>query len=1062
MACLEHCLVSVVVAKLEQELQQCVPLRARLYISSVLYNVEKTASDAMNHKIADLERRLIQTIPLRAQLSISEGLRNEAVDKVCVLQKQVAMLSRRTETLEAQLAMSANVEEALQAARWQKNEVSAASKTDAAVQTYMPSKTDAAIQTSMPLQDAKVLARKALLKIKDLPNGSERERAYRQLLRVWHPDKWRRRSLRSSTMPRMCSFEGFPEVVDDPVAQVRRIAEGAAERVFWGEGRVKNVRGFCVFETAEACMISCLAVRLPVAMAAPALPGMIIAAPAVPAVVTDPTFRYPTWWDIDVTNEVHRRELAFLAQFEAGDLMYEKIMEVRDWPSTSRDAFYSHAMSYLMDFRLRQLEWLADMLGCSKFRLTKVGTSHLLGERMRMPAIVVRGQLSCRRRRMCEIFRKKVATFVMSSMYEAIRQLADSRSEEAAAFLNGCQQPGGVGHADGLHLSPDAMPHLVELLEPFLEAQPRQLAAQEVIMITRSFAAVSRRCNLRAPSVAVPSLPELNSVQPVLTELATENKLLREQNARLRDQLSFLASIATHNLTVLPVLPEDMAKGTYRAVMCETISASASEGIEATVLRELPRKAQLGDQEVRISARAASLNFPELLMMQNKYQYKPKLPFVLCTEGAGVVAETGSKVSGLSVGDKVFYATMGGCAAEELVLPAQMCIKMPDTLSFSQGASFHMGYMTGYHGLVTRGRLKAGEWLLVTGAGGGMGSMAVELGKAVGAKSFVKPVFYAHDKCQSFSRCAAHERTRLPFLKSAMLSSVAGALIGAVVGWALASLQKTARPQQEYAEFRGLAALQKSLWTETSKETALQDGAKNRERLRAAKVLGKAWPVQMLCREADPSGKAPTSGKLLHFIRHGQGFHNSLNDFCKVYQVKAKPYNIPEVFDPPLTEIGRQQAKALQSRARETKAELVVVSPMSRALMTSNIAFAHCIGHVPFLAHESCKEKSHGNSCDYRRSASDAKQDFPNVDFSLIPEEDPLLSTLHMESDLEVAERAYDFMLWLRNRSETEIVVSTHSAWLFSLFNAVLKCDDPALSEWFVNGEMRSVVVNFQ
>ncbi|CAE7878109.1 unnamed protein product [Symbiodinium sp. KB8] len=114
-----------------------------------------------------------------------------------------------------------------------------------------------------------------------------------------------------------------------------------------------------------------------------------------------------------------------------------------------------------------------------------------------------------------------------------------------------------------------------------------------------------------------------------------------------------------------------MAQGTYRAVMCEKISASASEGIEATVLRELPRKAQLGDQEVRISARAASLNFPELLMMQNKYQYKPKLPFGLCTEGAGVVAETGSKVSGLSVGDKVFYATMGGCAAEELVLPAQ-------------------------------------------------------------------------------------------------------------------------------------------------------------------------------------------------------------------------------------------------------------------------------------------------------------------------------------------------------------------------------------------------------
>ncbi|CAE7214391.1 PGM [Symbiodinium pilosum] len=135
---------------------------------------------------------------------------------------------------------------------------------------------------------------------------------------------------------------------------------------------------------------------------------------------------------------------------------------------------------------------------------------------------------------------------------------------------------------------------------------------------------------------------------------------------------------------------------------------------------------------------------------------------------------------------------------------------------------------------------------------------------------------------------------------------------------------------------------------------------------------------------------------------------------------------------------------------------------MSRALMTSNIAFAHKIGEIPFIAHELCKEKSHGNSCDFRRSASDAKQDFPNVDFSLVAEEDPLLATLHHESDMEVAQRAYDFMLWLRNRTETEIVVSTHSAWLFSLFNAVLKCDDPELSEWFQNGEMRSVAVDFE
>jgi len=103
------------------------------------------------------------------------------------------------------------------------------------------------------------------------------------------------------------------------------------------------------------------------------------------------------------------------------------------------------------------------------------------------------------------------------------------------------------------------------------------------------------------------------------------------------------------------VRPTTMASaGTYRALMCEKISKSAVEGIEAAVIRDLPRQAQLKDDEVRISVRAASLNFPELLMMQNKYQYKPKLPFVLCTEGAGVVTEVGPKVTKFRAGDRVF------------------------------------------------------------------------------------------------------------------------------------------------------------------------------------------------------------------------------------------------------------------------------------------------------------------------------------------------------------------------------------------------------------------------
>lgn len=170
-----------------------------------------------------------------------------------------------------------------------------------------------------------------------------------------------------------------------------------------------------------------------------------------------------------------------------------------------------------------------------------------------------------------------------------------------------------------------------------------------------------------------------------------------------------------------------------KAVLVEKISPSAREGIEATVLRELPRKNTVGPRELRIETRSASLNYPELLLMQNKYQYKPALPFCLTMEGAGVVLEVGEKVKTFKPGDRVFYSWQG-CACEELVIPHRVCHLMPSGLSFSEAAGFYLGYTTAYHALVHRGHLKEGEWLLVTGAGGGMGLMAVELGKALGAR----------------------------------------------------------------------------------------------------------------------------------------------------------------------------------------------------------------------------------------------------------------------------------------------------------------------------------------
>eukprot|EP00756_Hemistasia_phaeocysticola_P007502 Hpha_TRINITY_DN14289_c0_g2::TRINITY_DN14289_c0_g2_i1::g.22339::m.22339/K00344/qor, CRYZ; NADPH2:quinone reductase len=170
----------------------------------------------------------------------------------------------------------------------------------------------------------------------------------------------------------------------------------------------------------------------------------------------------------------------------------------------------------------------------------------------------------------------------------------------------------------------------------------------------------------------------------------------------------------------------------FKAVQCVRHSKSPQEGIEATVIQDVQR-VPLKKKQVRVSVRSASINFPELLMMQNKYQFKPKLPFTLCTEGAGVVTEVGSGVMKWKVGDRVFWSGWGS-AAEEYVGRENEILPLPSNVSFNEGAGFLMGYETGYHGLVHRGQLKAGEWLLVTGAAGGMGAAAIQLGKALGAK----------------------------------------------------------------------------------------------------------------------------------------------------------------------------------------------------------------------------------------------------------------------------------------------------------------------------------------
>lgn len=140
-----------------------------------------------------------------------------------------------------------------------------------------------------------------------------------------------------------------------------------------------------------------------------------------------------------------------------------------------------------------------------------------------------------------------------------------------------------------------------------------------------------------------------------------------------------------------------------------------------------------GPQQVVVSVKACGLNFPDTLIIQGLYQFKPELPFTPGSDLAGVVKEVGEGVTHLKVGQEVFGFVPYGALAEEVLVPANGCFPKPPQMDFKTAASFLMAYGTSYHALKDRGRLNNGETLLVLGASGGVGLAAVELGKLMGA-----------------------------------------------------------------------------------------------------------------------------------------------------------------------------------------------------------------------------------------------------------------------------------------------------------------------------------------
>jgi NADPH2:quinone reductase len=156
-------------------------------------------------------------------------------------------------------------------------------------------------------------------------------------------------------------------------------------------------------------------------------------------------------------------------------------------------------------------------------------------------------------------------------------------------------------------------------------------------------------------------------------------------------------------------------------------------GVDALQWKELPTP-QPKAGEVLVEIKAASLNFPDLLIVQNKYQMKPALPFVPGSEYAGVVAAVGEGVTHLKVGQPVACLSGTGGFGTHTIAPAALCMPLPPGFSFVDAAAFIMIYATSYHALVDRAQLKAGETLLVLGAAGGVGTAAIQIAKAMGAK----------------------------------------------------------------------------------------------------------------------------------------------------------------------------------------------------------------------------------------------------------------------------------------------------------------------------------------
>jgi NADPH2:quinone reductase len=165
-----------------------------------------------------------------------------------------------------------------------------------------------------------------------------------------------------------------------------------------------------------------------------------------------------------------------------------------------------------------------------------------------------------------------------------------------------------------------------------------------------------------------------------------------------------------------------------RAARCEEYG-----GPENVVIRDIPAP-EVTPGHVLVDVAAAAVNYPDLLLIANKYQVSAPLPFTPGSEFAGQVAAVGEGVTGLSAGDLVYGSNFTGSMAEQVLVPARAVAPVPPGLSLTEAAGFRVTYLTAYHSLVTAGGLRPGQWVVVLGAAGGVGTATVDVAVRLGAR----------------------------------------------------------------------------------------------------------------------------------------------------------------------------------------------------------------------------------------------------------------------------------------------------------------------------------------